>query len=56
VIIDGRVVHEIDYPQPPERVWQALVDPAELGVWLMPIDFTARVGARSPSTPAPPSA
>jgi uncharacterized protein YndB with AHSA1/START domain len=46
VIVDGVVVHEVDYPQPPERVWRALVDPTELGVWLMPTDFVAEVGRR----------
>jgi uncharacterized protein YndB with AHSA1/START domain len=46
VIVNGRVVHEVDYPQPPERVWRALVDPTELNVWLMPTDFVAEVGRR----------
>ena len=26
-------------PHPPERVWQALTDPALLARWLMPNDF-----------------
>ncbi len=30
--------------QPPERVWQALTDPALLARWLMPNDFQAAVG------------
>ena len=46
-MIDGdRVIHEARYPHPPERVWRALTDPAELAAWLMPNDFTAQVGAR----------
>lgn len=42
----GRIEHEITYPHPPARVWRALVDPRELGVWLMPNDFVAEVGRR----------
>lgn len=42
----GRIEHEVDYPHPPERVWRALTDPAELGTWLMPTDFRAQPGAR----------
>jgi uncharacterized protein YndB with AHSA1/START domain len=46
-VIDGeRVVHEMRYPHPPERVWRALTDPAELAAWLMPNDFTPQEGAR----------
>jgi uncharacterized protein YndB with AHSA1/START domain len=46
-VIDGtRVVHEARYPHPPERVWRALTDRAELAVWLMGNDFEAREGAR----------
>jgi uncharacterized protein YndB with AHSA1/START domain len=46
-MIEGdRVVHEARYAHPPERVWQALTDPAELAAWLMPNDFVAAVGAR----------
>jgi uncharacterized protein YndB with AHSA1/START domain len=44
VIRDGRIEHEETYPYPPERVWRALTDPAELGVWLMPTDFAALAG------------
>jgi uncharacterized protein YndB with AHSA1/START domain len=46
MISDGGVEHEVVYPQPPERVWQALIDPAELAIWLMPNDFVAEVGRR----------
>lgn len=46
-MIDGtRVVREVRYPHPPERVWRALTDPSELSAWLMPNDFTAEEGAR----------
>jgi uncharacterized protein YndB with AHSA1/START domain len=46
MINDGDVEHEALYPHPPERVWRALVDPAELAIWLMPNDFVAEVGHR----------
>ncbi len=40
------VVDEL-FPQSPERVWQALVDPAQIGRWLMqPAGFEAVVGNR----------
>ena len=42
---DG-IVHEVDYPHPPERVWRAIVDADELSAWLMPNDFVPVVGAR----------
>lgn len=46
-MIEGtRVVHVARYAHPPERVWRALTEPAELAAWLMPNDFAARVGAR----------
>ncbi|MBG6142966.1 SRPBCC family protein [Roseibium album] len=32
------------YPQPLERVWQALTDPAAISDWLMPCDFQPIVG------------
>jgi uncharacterized protein YndB with AHSA1/START domain len=44
MIQDQSVVHEASYPHPPERVWQALVDPEELALWLMPNDFLPLVG------------
>jgi len=31
---------------PPEEVWKALTDPAQLARWLMPNDFEPRVGKR----------
>ncbi|WP_219416358.1 SRPBCC family protein [Pseudonocardia nigra] len=33
-------------PHPPERVWQALVDPDLLSAWFMPTDFAPVVGHR----------
>ena len=44
MIRDGRIEHEQTYPHPPERVWRALTEPAELGAWLMPTDFVALAG------------
>jgi len=38
------IEHEAVYPHAPERVWRALVDPAELAQWLMPTDFAPDVG------------
>jgi uncharacterized protein YndB with AHSA1/START domain len=39
-----RIEREAVYPHSPERVWRALVEPAELAAWLMPNDFAAEVG------------
>jgi uncharacterized protein YndB with AHSA1/START domain len=41
-----RVQLEAVYPQPPERVWQALTDPEVLSQWLMPTDFKPMIGYR----------
>jgi uncharacterized protein YndB with AHSA1/START domain len=46
VIKDNTVVYEVHYPHPPERVWRALVDPAELARWLMPAAGFAPVAGR----------
>jgi uncharacterized protein YndB with AHSA1/START domain len=46
VIRGGRVEHEVVLEHLPERVWQALVDPAELSAWLMPKDFRPEPGHR----------
>lgn len=46
MIRDGAIHHTAVYPHPVERVWRALVDPAELGIWLMPTDFVPEVGRR----------
>jgi uncharacterized protein YndB with AHSA1/START domain len=37
---------EMEYPFPPERVWRALTDRAEIADWLMASDFEPRVGHR----------
>ena len=44
MITGGQIEHEEMYPHPPERVWRALTDPTEIGVWLMPTDFAAQAG------------
>ena len=44
MITGGQIEHEEMYPHPPERVWRALTDPAEIGVWLMPTDFAPQAG------------
>ncbi len=42
-----------DYPHPPALVWDALTDPAQLGVWLWPCkSFEARLGGVGCSIPA----
>ena len=46
MISGGRIEHEQVYPHPPERVWRALTEPAELGQWLMPSDFAPVAGHR----------
>jgi uncharacterized protein YndB with AHSA1/START domain len=47
VIKENSIRYELGYPHPPERVWRALVDPAELAGWLMPsLGFAAVVGQR----------
>jgi uncharacterized protein YndB with AHSA1/START domain len=35
---------EIDYPHPPEKVWQALTDPVAIAEWLMPNNFEPQAG------------
>lgn len=37
---------DVFYPQPPERVWQALTDPRALATWMMDNTFEPRVGHR----------
>ena len=39
---DGGVVHEARFEHPIERVWNAIVSPDELAIWLMPNDFEPR--------------
>jgi uncharacterized protein YndB with AHSA1/START domain len=42
----SEVVLVEEYPHPPERVWRALTDPAELSQWLMKTDFEPVVGKK----------
>lgn len=37
---------EAVYPDPPERVWEALTDPDALSRWLLPTDFKPLIGFR----------
>ena len=37
---------EIVIPQPPEKVWPALTEPATLAEWMYPNDFAPRLGHR----------
>jgi uncharacterized protein YndB with AHSA1/START domain len=50
----GSVVHEVRFPHPVERVWDAIVDPDALAQWLMPNDFEPRVGHRFHFDAGPP--
>jgi uncharacterized protein YndB with AHSA1/START domain len=38
------ITHEAVLPQPPERVWTVLTEPAAIESWLMPNDFEPRLG------------
>lgn len=40
------IVHEIVYPHPRQRVWEALTDRQRLSDWLMETDFELRLGGR----------
>jgi uncharacterized protein YndB with AHSA1/START domain len=44
VIEKQTIIHEVEYPHPPERLWRALVDSDELAVWLMPNTFAPTPG------------
>ena len=56
-MIEGQtVVHEVTYPHPPERVWQALVDADEMALWFMPNDGFVPVVATNSRLPAIPTA
>ena len=55
------ITFETYYPHTPERVWQALTDPGQLGRWLAPTDFTLqnaldRLGDRDPWAESMPAA
>ncbi|HWD37364.1 MAG TPA: SRPBCC domain-containing protein [Fimbriimonas sp.] len=41
-----KIKFEVVYPHSPERVWQALTDPAQLTQWLMPADFKPITGSK----------
>ncbi len=40
----GHVVHDVRFPHPVERVWDAISRSDALAQWLMPNDFEPRVG------------
>jgi uncharacterized protein YndB with AHSA1/START domain len=42
----SRIAQDKFYPHPPQRVWAALTESAELAQWLLPNDFVPRVGHR----------
>jgi uncharacterized protein YndB with AHSA1/START domain len=44
--LTASITHDLYLPHPPERVWEALTDPAEIAQWLMPNDFEPRLGHR----------
>ncbi len=50
----GRVVHDVRFAHPIERVWDAIADRAALAQWLMPNDFEPRVGHRFRLDAGPP--
>jgi uncharacterized protein YndB with AHSA1/START domain len=56
IMIDerGRVVHDVHFAHPIDRVWNALVDPDALAQWLMPNDFEPSVGRRFHFDAGPP--
>lgn len=44
--MNEQLTFEAFYPHPPERVWQALTDPASIGKWLLPTNFKPLIGFR----------
>jgi uncharacterized protein YndB with AHSA1/START domain len=44
--VTNTIRREIQMPQPPEQVWQAITDRATLAEWMFPNDFEPRVGHR----------
>ena len=51
---EGRVVHEVVFAHPVERVWDAIVDADALARWLMPNDVAPQVGRRFQLDAGPP--
>jgi uncharacterized protein YndB with AHSA1/START domain len=51
---EGRVVHDVRYPHPVERVWRAISESSELAAWLMGNDFEPRVGCTFAFEAGPP--
>ena len=51
---DGRVVHDVRFPHPVERVWHAISERAGLAQWLMTSDFEPQVGHRFRFEAGPP--
>jgi len=47
------IIHDVTYAHPIERVWGALTDREALAAWLMPNDFTPRIGHRFTLTVEP---
>ncbi len=47
------IVVEYDLPDPPEKVWRALTEPALVAAWLMPNDIKPQVGHRFTFRAAP---
>ncbi len=41
-----KLTFKVFYPHAPERVWQAITDPAALAEWLMPNNFKPQIGLR----------
>jgi uncharacterized protein YndB with AHSA1/START domain len=44
--VTNTIRREIQMPQPPAQVWQAITDRATLAEWMFPNDFEPRVGHR----------
>jgi uncharacterized protein YndB with AHSA1/START domain len=44
--VSNTIRREVSFPQPRDRVWQAIADRATLAEWMFPNDFEPRVGHR----------
>jgi len=54
--VTNAIQRELMLPQPPERVWESITDPAMLAEWMFPNDFAPHVGHRFTfSVPANPA-